>query len=72
MGRIVAELDEDGNRHPELEPLDNIGRWLACHRVDDVASQNHSLTSTGSHKLWLLTQIVGTCKTRGDTMEGPC
>lgn len=57
---IVAKLDEDRDGDPKLEPLYNIGRGLSRHWMDDVASQDNTLTGSSSHKLGFLSQAVGT------------
>lgn len=62
MGRIEAEVDEEGDGHSELEPLHHVG--LPVERVGHVTSQNHGVPSTGSHKLGLFSDSVGTCSTK--------
>lgn len=59
MGRVKAEVDEEGDGNSKLEPLHHVG--LAVEWVNHVTSQNHSLPSTGRHKLGLLSDSVGTC-----------
>lgn len=54
MRWIVAKLDEDRDGHPKLEPLHDIGRGLSRHRMNHVASQDHTLTGSCGHKLGLL------------------
>lgn len=60
MGRVVAKFDEDRDGDPKLEPLYHVGWGLSRHRVDHVASQDHALASSSSHKLRFLSQAVGT------------
>lgn len=62
MGRVESEVDEEGDGHSELEPLHHVG--LPVERVGHVTSQNHGVPSTGSHKLGLLSDSVGTCSTK--------
>lgn len=62
MGRVEAEVDEEGDGHSELEPLHHVG--LPVERVGHVTSQNHGVPSTGRHKLGLLPDSVGTCSTK--------
>lgn len=60
MGRVKAEVDEEGDGHSELEPLHHVG--LAVEWVGHVTSQYHGLPSAGCHKLGLLSDSVGTCE----------
>lgn len=60
MRRVEAEVDEEGNRHTEFEPLHHIGSLLAVEGVAHVTSQNNALSYTGRHKLGLLSHSVGT------------
>lgn len=62
MRRIETEVDEEGDRHTEFEPLHDIGSLLAVKGVANVTSQNNTLSCTGRHKLGLLSDSVGTCE----------
>lgn len=61
VGWVVAKLDEDRDGHPKLEPLHDIGRGLARHGVNHVASQDDALAGSRGHKLRFLSQAVGSC-----------
>lgn len=68
MGRVESEVDEEGDGHSELEPLHHVG--LPVERVGHVTSQNHGVPSTGSHKLGLFSDSVGTCSTKYKGVKG--
>lgn len=60
MRRVEAEVDEEGNRHSELEPFHHIGRLLAIQGRGHVAPQDHALSSARRHKPGLVSHAVGT------------
>lgn len=60
MRRVEAEVDEEGNRHSELEPFHHIGRLLAVQGRGHVAPQDHALSGARRHKPGLLSHSVGT------------
>lgn len=60
MRRVEAKVDEEGNRHSELEPFHHIGRLLAVQGRGHVAPQDHALSGACRHKPGLLSHSVGT------------
>lgn len=60
MRRVEAEVDEEGNRHSELEPFHHIRRLLAVQGRGHVAPQDHALSGASCHKPGLLSHSVGT------------
>ena len=57
MGRVVAEVDEEGDRHSELEPLHHVG--LTVEGVGHVASQDDDVARARRHKLGLVLHSAG-------------
>jgi len=70
MGRIKAEVDEEGDRHSELEPLHHVGWLLAVQGGGHVAPQDHALSGARRHKARLLSHSVDTWERHTDT--APC
>lgn len=60
MGRVEAEVDEERNRHSELEPLHHVGGLLAIQGRGHVAPQDHALSGARRHKPRLLSHSVDT------------